>query len=665
MKKQKGITLIALIITIIVMLILVGVTVNVAINGGLITVTQEAKFKTEVRQIEEGLQVRKAVLLAENLGTLENITSITIDELDIDQKLKTKYAEKLIISKETDDFVLYYNEANVTNQEKIWLEELGIEKVKGEEPFINDFEISISKDPLTSSGKVEEVRITVKPQITSQWGMPEEFTEETALPIVVSEFKSQGMIDSNASITTLQQLDLELYNMLTNIESTPLYGLQKATVFYSRDKIEEDDVSVQEILTSVDASYSDITAQEFFALSVGNGDTVEEYAASKYKYTPTNYSMKIAKGTDELVDISDEVNWNGLIHSGATYNITTNGSYTIELELEGKRSRNTVEVNEIYVEKTEEEQLQIAIQNSYNNETGKVDLNTLKFYLANWTTNLNNNLLKCKKNDGETEYVVTEQGRIEKTTLTTEEVLEKLQIEQTEGKYEGEWELIGTNGENLKYVSVENVAQVDNRADVLYGSANEDRKRYINVASVLNTAVEEATGISEAKSITMQDICDILGLTNINQGEPNLYKFTYDETTETVFRTQYYEIDGQEGVWANKKDTEQRTIILIDENGSFYAVGWQDDAEGTISAILNDDNVHEFTNEQLEQLFSLNSSDSYWIPTQNVLTREDYANISYCVSCFEDGKIKAHTWATFDYSSPLSSPRGVRAVISI
>ena len=35
LKNKKGITLIALIITIIVMLILVGVTINVALNGGL------------------------------------------------------------------------------------------------------------------------------------------------------------------------------------------------------------------------------------------------------------------------------------------------------------------------------------------------------------------------------------------------------------------------------------------------------------------------------------------------------------------------------------------------------------------------------------------------------------------------------------------------------
>ena len=42
-KRNKGITLIALIITIIVMLILVGVTINVAMSGGLFTTAKEAK----------------------------------------------------------------------------------------------------------------------------------------------------------------------------------------------------------------------------------------------------------------------------------------------------------------------------------------------------------------------------------------------------------------------------------------------------------------------------------------------------------------------------------------------------------------------------------------------------------------------------------------------
>ena len=47
MKEQKGITLIALIITIIIMLILVGVGVTFALNGSLFDTAQNAVTKTQ------------------------------------------------------------------------------------------------------------------------------------------------------------------------------------------------------------------------------------------------------------------------------------------------------------------------------------------------------------------------------------------------------------------------------------------------------------------------------------------------------------------------------------------------------------------------------------------------------------------------------------------
>lgn len=52
-KSQKGITLIALIITIIVMLILVGVTITVAVNGGLFNYAKKAKVDTEAEMTKE------------------------------------------------------------------------------------------------------------------------------------------------------------------------------------------------------------------------------------------------------------------------------------------------------------------------------------------------------------------------------------------------------------------------------------------------------------------------------------------------------------------------------------------------------------------------------------------------------------------------------------
>ena len=62
MKKQNGITLIALIITIIVMLILVGVTINVTLNGGLFTTAQKAADGTKKEAEKE--QLLEAILAA-------------------------------------------------------------------------------------------------------------------------------------------------------------------------------------------------------------------------------------------------------------------------------------------------------------------------------------------------------------------------------------------------------------------------------------------------------------------------------------------------------------------------------------------------------------------------------------------------------------------------
>ncbi len=53
MKKNNGITLIALIVTIIIMLILVAVTVRILINSGIIGKAKEAKDKTEAAYVEE------------------------------------------------------------------------------------------------------------------------------------------------------------------------------------------------------------------------------------------------------------------------------------------------------------------------------------------------------------------------------------------------------------------------------------------------------------------------------------------------------------------------------------------------------------------------------------------------------------------------------------
>ena len=67
MKTQKGITLIALIITIIVMLILVGVSVSVALNTGLFKSAQTAAKNTQLA-IEEETELSNGTINIEGTG---------------------------------------------------------------------------------------------------------------------------------------------------------------------------------------------------------------------------------------------------------------------------------------------------------------------------------------------------------------------------------------------------------------------------------------------------------------------------------------------------------------------------------------------------------------------------------------------------------------------
>ncbi len=72
---HKGITLIALVITIIIMLILVGVTVVIALNGGLFNTTKEAAKGTQFDADRESL-------LAAVLGSIDRKSKVDYDELE-------------------------------------------------------------------------------------------------------------------------------------------------------------------------------------------------------------------------------------------------------------------------------------------------------------------------------------------------------------------------------------------------------------------------------------------------------------------------------------------------------------------------------------------------------------------------------------------------------
>ena len=121
MKKETGITIVALVVTIVVMLILVGVSVTVSINGGLFNTTKESTYKTEVSQVKEALEEE----IVQRKARRESVDNITIEELDIPNKIKKEFKGKLVFNTKIGDIL--YNPESVTNTNEMnWLEDVNI-----------------------------------------------------------------------------------------------------------------------------------------------------------------------------------------------------------------------------------------------------------------------------------------------------------------------------------------------------------------------------------------------------------------------------------------------------------------------------------------------------------------------------------------------------------
>ena len=86
MKNQKGITLIALVITIVVLIILAGVAINMTLGeNGIFNRAETAKLKYEIAQAKEELDLKIANLQAEKQGTaiLQDLVDVLKNEEDM------------------------------------------------------------------------------------------------------------------------------------------------------------------------------------------------------------------------------------------------------------------------------------------------------------------------------------------------------------------------------------------------------------------------------------------------------------------------------------------------------------------------------------------------------------------------------------------------------
>ncbi len=141
LENQKGITILALIVTVIILIILAGITIStISGDNGIITNTSKAKFTTEVKDIQEQIELKE--IKSNNgkeyqFGSLEEIIGIS-----------NEYNNKLCM----EDGKLVYIPEKVSENEAKWLEEMDIKAKQNIIPIY-------TKEQFKKIGSNEEVEI--------------------------------------------------------------------------------------------------------------------------------------------------------------------------------------------------------------------------------------------------------------------------------------------------------------------------------------------------------------------------------------------------------------------------------------------------------------------------------------------------------------------------
>lgn len=315
LKTQKGITLIALIISIIVLLVLAVVTMGSMKNSGIISRSEEAKFKTEVKQIQEQLELKKMEVVLDNIGVKVNRYNITIANLDIADGLKTKYDSKLTISEEG---ILYYKADGVTEVEIQWLDDLGIQAYG----FIPNVRVLANNNVYTEYGNKRNFYKTYEdikakyPNATIMTLMYETYLH----PADIIYLAAKGY---NNLYEAKKELETKYPNAQNELITAEVENILKAKINNSDDYIRGNN-TVQDILNEMDTNLKEgLSGDNISSYYVINGEEkvlithdniIENYqphaeliimketeAKEKFNYTETLLEGELIKGSRNIL----------------------------------------------------------------------------------------------------------------------------------------------------------------------------------------------------------------------------------------------------------------------------------------------------------------------------------------------------------------------------
>ena len=224
LKNKKGITLIALVVTIVVLLILAGVTISLLLDeNGIIAKSKDARTETRVSQIEDevGMWKQHNFINKESnqaqesadtmLASLISRKLLTEDEIDREQELITIKKKDGTIVKEISYSSVTINISKTPATEKSGAVVLTVESVEGmtipiitNEEELNNFVNSLSEEqkkniikrsvPAWVNKNDSSVNCTTFEQVLEYW-KNKNWIEEATEELFWNDIESQGGID--------------------------------------------------------------------------------------------------------------------------------------------------------------------------------------------------------------------------------------------------------------------------------------------------------------------------------------------------------------------------------------------------------------------------------------------------------------------------------------
>lgn len=222
--KNKGITLIALIITIIIMLILVGVTVNVALNGGLFSTTKKAKEKTEHAVIVENMTSIAMAERASNLDYTATEMRIALKEKGIIKEDGITINTEQFIGRQDDNYIISADGTIRYFGEEIGSVELGLNTIEFNTKMPDyNFTNEDSKKLVGIDRIIKVVEGTIEYRANSK----EEYVI-TAPSMREDEKKFSHWEDDYGNIVSYSPT--QIFNILSNTTYTPIYVSQNEAI---------------------------------------------------------------------------------------------------------------------------------------------------------------------------------------------------------------------------------------------------------------------------------------------------------------------------------------------------------------------------------------------------------------------------------------------------